>query len=153
MRGLRPILMMLTVAACGSERSSGRGFVEDKPGATVPTAVLKAEVDSTVQGWRGFVLHLLVAERATEADTRSTLQKAIDSLARADTSLNFIRASAFMVDSVVPGVPDAPINPVMHAVWGPADSSIYGARQRRTVFRTNFTLVGRFATDTAGRSR
>ena len=120
------------------------GFAHADSGTVAVTAVLRSEVDTTVKGWKGFVLHILIPEHATEADTRVTLMHAIDSIARADVSINFIRASAFRIDSVVPGAADAPVNPVMHAVWGPADSSIQGARQRRTVFRTNFTVVGTF---------
>src|SRR5690349_16535590 len=94
MRGISVAAFGLLIAACADPKPNV-SFSDEGPGTVRAYAVLKSGRDTSTRGWPGWEMHIAVAKGLTNADQRATVQHVIDSVVARDTSVLWLRVTAF----------------------------------------------------------
>jgi hypothetical protein len=135
-------LVAAATAACGERPEPPRvGFVDEPPAAPVPVVVLSHDTTRTAAGFRVVDLDVMLPKGITDAVARASLQRVIDSVARADTLAAAVRVTGLVMGALDPRDNSAPVEPAMRATWGAIDSTGLTGARRTARFRTDFVLL------------
>jgi hypothetical protein len=139
--------LVLTVAVflAGCDRepeTAGSGFTFEAPGTAGPATLLRVDTVAAGGGHRWMDFDILMPTLNIQS-SEATLQKVIDSVARADTLAIAVRVTGFIMGPLDPGAQAADLLPALRGVWGPPDSS-WAVGQRRGTYRTQFTVLRPF---------
>lgn len=140
MRGISAAMVAALVVACRDAKPNVT-FSDEGPGTVRPYAVLKSVPDSGTKGWPGTQVHIALAPSLSNADQRATVQHVIDSVAARDTSVFWLRVTAFVPEKAKPGASDVPLYATLQGIWAPPDTNDPASRSHRSVHRTFFTVI------------
>lgn len=138
------VVALLALAACADDGDAETGFSFERAGEgqVVEVSLLRTDRQTGPHGIARVDADVLLPPGLDPASARATLSHLIDSVAAADSMVAAVRLTGFVIGPLAPGEQEAPVNPVIQALWAPVDSATAMVRPRGATYRTQFTILG-----------